>query len=65
MKESFYLIQSGNNSRVETNFTPNLELDGPYEIALHSLETYYAFPNVDERITRFVFLWIMELDGTI
>lgn len=49
MKESFYLIQSGNNARVETNFTPNLELDGPYEIALHSLETYYSFPNVDDQ----------------
>ena len=30
------------------DFTPNLELDGPYEIALHSLETYYSFANVDE-----------------
>ena len=49
MKESFYLIQSGNNARVETNFTPNLELDGPYEIALHSLETYYSFPNIDDQ----------------
>ena len=49
MKESFYLIQSGRNSKVGTTFTPNIELDGPYEIALHSLETYYSFPNVDEK----------------
>ena len=48
MKESFYLIQSGRDSKIETDFTPNLELDGPYEIALHSLETYYSFANVDE-----------------
>ena len=48
MKESFYLIQSGRDSKIETNFTPNLELDGSYEIALHSLETYYSFANVDE-----------------
>ena len=49
MKESFYLIQSGRNAKVGTTFTPNIELDGPYEIALHSLETYYSFPNVDEK----------------
>ena len=48
MKESFYLIQSGRDCKIETDFTPNLELDGPYEIALHSLETYYSFANVDE-----------------
>ena len=48
MKESFYLIQSGRDSKIETDFTPNLELDGPYEIALHSLESYYSFANVDE-----------------
>ena len=48
MKESFYLIQSGRDSKIETDFTPNLELGGPYEIALHSLETYYSFANVDE-----------------
>ena len=46
---SFYIIQSGNTSKLETDFTPNLELDGSYEIALHSLETYYSFANVDEK----------------
>ena len=25
------------------------ELEGPYEIALRSLETYYSFPNVDKK----------------
>ena len=49
MKQSFYLIQSGTNAKVETDFVPNLELDGPYEIALHSLETYYSFPNIDAK----------------
>ena len=46
---SFYVIQSGKNSKVETTFVPSLELEGPYEIALHSLETYYSFPNVDKK----------------
>ena len=46
---SHYIIQSGKNSRVSTDFAPSLELDGPYEIALQSLESYYSFPNVDEK----------------
>ena len=46
---SHYIIQSGKNSVVQTDFAPNLELDGPYEIALQSLETYYSFPNIDKK----------------
>ena len=46
---SQYIIQSGKNSIVNTDFTPNLELDKPYEIALQHLETYYSFPNIDEK----------------
>ena len=46
---SFYIIQSGKNSRIETNFVPSLELEGSYEIALQSIETYYSFPNIDEK----------------
>ena len=46
---SFYIIQSGESAKVETTFVPSLELEGSYEIALHSLETYYSFPNVDEK----------------
>ena len=46
---SFYIIQSGIDARVETTFVPSLELEGgSYEIALHSLETYYSFPNIDK-----------------
>ena len=45
---SFYLIQSGSSSRLETTFTPSIDLGpGKFEIALHGLETYYSFPNVD------------------
>ena len=46
---SFYIIQSGESAKVETTFVPSLELEGSYEIALHSLETYFSFPNVDEK----------------
>ena len=49
MAPSFYIIQSGKNSRIETNFVPSLDLEGSYEIALQSLETYYSFPNIDEQ----------------
>ena len=64
MAQSFYLIQSGKDAKVETTFVPSLELEGSYEIALQSLETYYSFPNVDEKITRFESL-LMELHGMI
>ena len=49
MAPSYYIIQSGKNSRIETNFVPSLDLEGSYEIALQSLETYYSFPNIDEQ----------------
>ena len=45
---SFYIIQSGKESRIETNFVPSLELGDSYEIALQSIETYYSFPNIDQ-----------------
>ena len=31
---SFYIIQSGENAKVETTFVPSLELEGSYEIAV-------------------------------
>ena len=46
---SFYIIQSGKNSRIETNFVPSLELEDSYEIAVQSIETYNSFPNIDEK----------------
>ena len=48
MAQSYYIIQSGKDARVETTFVPSLELDRCYEIALQSLETYYSFPNIDK-----------------
>ena len=46
---SFYIIQSGKNSRIETTFVPSLELEGSYEIAVRYIETYYSFPNIDKK----------------
>ena len=57
---SHYIIQSGKKSVVQTDFAPNLELDGPYEIALQSLETYYSFPNIDKKNNTIR----VTLDGT-
>ena len=57
---SQYIIQSGKNSAISTDFAPNLELDKPYEIALQSLETYYSFPNIDEKNN----IIHVSLDGT-
>ena len=58
---SHYIIQSGKNSQVSTDFAPSLELDGPYEIALQSLESYYSFPNIDEKNNKIR----VSLDGAL
>ena len=56
-KPSFHVIQSGNKSRLETNFIPSLDFptECNYEIALISLETYYSFPNVDDENNKLKF----------
>ena len=47
---SFYLIQSGSGSKLETTFTPSIDLGpGKFEIALHSLETFYSIANIDAK----------------
>ena len=46
---TFYIIQSGENSKFETTFVPSLEVECSYEIAFHSLEAYHSFLNVDEK----------------
>ena len=46
-----YLIVSGKESRLRTNYNPPLECESTrvgYEIALLRVETYFSFPNVDE-----------------
>ena len=55
-KTSFQIIVSGNESSFNTRLKPTLELDRDkeYEIALVNLETYYAFPNIDETNNVFV-----------
>ena len=56
-KPSFYVIQSGNATRLETNFVPSLNFPAEcnYEIALVSLETYYSFPNIDDENNKLKF----------
>ena len=56
-KTSFQIIVSGNESSFSTLFNPKIELDRDkvYEIALVNLETYYSFPNIDERNNLFVY----------
>ena len=57
-KPSFHVIQTGNTSKLETNFVPPLNFNGDncnYEIALISLETYYSFPNIDDENNRLRF----------
>ena len=56
-KTSFQIIVSGNESKFTSRLNPTLELDRDkeYEIALVNLETYYAFPNIDETNNVFVY----------
>ena len=56
-KTSFQIIVSGNESKFTSRLNPTLELDRDkeYEIALVNLETYYAFPNMDETNNVFVY----------
>lgn len=55
-----YIIQSGKDAKVHTTFVPSLELEGSYEIALQSLETYYSFPNVNKKNNKIK----VSLDGS-
>ena len=56
-KPSFHIIQTGNTSKLSTQFTPILDFgnDCRYEMALQSLETYYSFPNIDEENNKMKF----------
>ena len=45
-KHSKQIIASDNSTNFSVTFSPPLELDGEYEIALVNLETYYSFPNL-------------------
>ena len=56
-EHSFQIIVSDSESRLKTRFNPKLQLDREteHEIALVNLETYYAFPNIDESNNVFVY----------
>ena len=61
MRPSYQVVLTGTDSRLETKFEPPLIGGCKYEIALVSLETYYSFPNIDEknnRIKVFIKDWI-------
>ena len=50
-RESISLVVSGKSSLLNTTYNPpiNLNSKSRYEMALVNLETYYSFPNVDEK----------------
>ena len=50
LKPSFQIVLTGNGSRLSSTFSPPLDLHVgcKYEVALTSLETYYAIPNIDK-----------------
>lgn len=54
-KESFQVVINGTKTKINTRFTPAIELnkDKKYEIALVNLETYYSFPNITSENNQF------------
>ncbi len=50
-KESISLILDSSKTDFLTNYSPPIQLrkDKQYEIALVNLETYYSFPNIDNK----------------
>jgi len=50
-KDSISLILDSSNTDFLTNYSPPIQLkkDKQYEIALVNLETYYSFPNIDNK----------------
>ena len=49
IRQTYQVVLTGKDSRLEAKFIPPLIGGCKYEIALVSLETYYSFPNVDEK----------------
>ena len=56
LKPSYQVVLTGTDSRLETRFIPPLNFHAgcKYEIALVSLETYYSFPNIDQKNNKSV-----------
>ena len=54
-KSGFHVILSDNKSRIQSNFNNPIHFssDCKHEIGLISLESYYSFPNVDEKNNLF------------
>ena len=54
-KSGFQILVSGTNSRIVTTFECPIKLDPKkqYELALLNLETYYSFPNIDDKNNQF------------
>ena len=53
-KKSFQIVEDGNSSHFTTNYaSAPIKLDGNFEIALVSLETFYSFPNIDATNNNF------------
>ena len=51
-KYSKQIIVSDNKTEFITKFSPPIELDVDYEIALVDLETYYSFPNIKNNVLK-------------
>ena len=54
-KPSWYVTISGKDAEIVTNFSPPLTFPNNcnYEIACCSVETFYSFPNIDQKNNSF------------
>ena len=66
-KESFTIQLNSKETKFITIFSPVIQLDNnkKYEMALVSLETYFSFPNIDEKIITLDIHQIMVQHGLI
>jgi len=46
-KQALHFVVHSRETQTVTTFSPAIEFDGNFEIALLNLETYYSFPNID------------------
>ena len=63
-KDSCYIVCRGNDSKIQTTFSPALNGKG-CEIAVVGLSTYYSYPNITEKNNRLDILWHDEDDKHI
>ena len=65
LRPSFQVVLTGTDSRLKSTFILPQTSGCKYEIALVSLETYYSFPNIDEKNNKMKVFTKKSIEVTI